>query len=261
MFLRCSFWVALVVVGACSTASVTNNPADGARRAAAAESDGPSQSATTGPLARTALLRPKFATTEGEVEAGSAFVVRHGDATLLLTAQHLFGEAGGMSRELSAAEMPTVVKSVRAVGSEDERVVVQSGRLLPIAGASAVTQEDASRDLAAFVLDDSGGGKAFELAAQVPGEGEPIQLLAQPFGASTALFTGRVAAVDAKMLVVVFDDPALQLSGASGAPVLDGSGRVIGLLVSGGVAEDTLVGIANPASAIRSALSRALNGS
>ncbi len=154
-----------------------------------------------------------------------------------------------------------MVKSVRAVGSEDERVVVQSGRLLSIADASALTQEDASHDLAAFVLDDSGGGNAFELAARVPSEGAPIQLLAQPFGASTALFAGRVAAVDAKMLVVIFDDPALQLSGASGAPVLDGSGRVIGLLVSGGVVDDTLIGIANPVSAIRDALTRALSSS
>jgi hypothetical protein len=43
--------------------------------------------------------------------------------------------------------------------------------------------------------------------------------------------------------------------------VLDSSGRVIGLLVSGGVVDDTLIGIANPVSAIRDALTRALSSS
>src|SRR5262245_37543781 len=76
-------------------------------------------------IAPHSVLRPVFATTEGEIPAGTAFVVRWDNGSnLLLTAHHLFGPMGGMSRDIAAAELPKVVKSVRAASADDKTVAV-----------------------------------------------------------------------------------------------------------------------------------------
>ena len=85
----------------------------------------PAAEAPSGPpkLPADAILRPSFATTEGDITAGTAFLVKADDGTiLLLTAHHLFGEMGGLGRNIPAAELPKVFKSVTATSADDHAV-------------------------------------------------------------------------------------------------------------------------------------------
>lgn len=206
------------------------------------------------------VLRPTFSTTtQGEVNAGTAFIVRWKSGQhLLLTAHHLFGPMGGMARDISAKELPAVVKSVRARSADDAEIAVESARLLSIPGAHAFGQQDLSRDLAAFLVDDPGKAGVLRLAAEAPRVGDRVYLLGDVIGERERLFPAKVVGVTPKLIAYVIDDSSLQLRGTSGAPVIDARGDVVGISLAGGPNSGELTAYANPTSAIRAALEGAL---
>jgi hypothetical protein len=204
------------------------------------------------------LLRPVFDTTEGEIPAGSAFMIRFRDKKLLLTAHHLFGPMGGMSRNILATELPKVFRSLRAKSSADPTVSEKSSQLVAIASARAFDGGDFSHDLAAFVLDSPGDANVLELAPGVPAVGARVYLLAEPIGKPVGLYPGRVTFAGPTGLAYAIDDRSLRLAGSSGAPVLDAHGRVVGTNLAGGLTRGVLGGVGAPVTAIRERLGAAL---
>jgi hypothetical protein len=210
-------------------------------------------------IAPSALLRPVFNTTEGEIPAGSAFMVRVGDHKLLLTAHHLFGPMGGMSRDIPPDELPKVFKSVRAKSSADPALSVESSQLVAIADAHAFEKGDFSHDLAAFVLEPPANATVLELASAMPAVGARVYLLAEPIGKPVGLFSGRVTFLGPTALAYTLDDTTMQLAGSSGAPVLDAHGRVVGTNLAGGLMGTVYRGAGNPITSIRERLTSALS--
>jgi hypothetical protein len=219
----------------------------------------PVPEAPTGPpkLPSNTVLRPTFATTEGDINAGTAFLVKREDGKiLLLTAHHLFGEAGGHSRNIPGAELPKVFKELTATSSDDATMKVKSVTVLPLVDARPQDQDGYGHDLAAFVVTDPGNAGVLELAPEPPKKGDHVWLAAQVTGSKDRLFHARVEGIGARGMQYGFDDRP-ELPGTSGAPVVDARGHVVGIHLAGGEMNGTLHGAGGSVTTIRAMLASA----
>jgi hypothetical protein len=107
-------------------------------------------------------LRPTF-TVEGKpIHAGTAFVLQLPDhPPLLVTAFHLFGTAGGHTRDLRWDEAPRLVTKVSAASVEDASIIVTAGPPLAIEGAVGLSDTQVNGDVAAMPV--ARGGRARDL--------------------------------------------------------------------------------------------------
>ena len=193
-----------------------------------------------------AVFRPSFTTTEGEIDAGSGFLVRWPDGrVLLLTAHHLLGTAGGMSREYTGAELSGgVVTGVTAASVDDENIVIASNRMVDLPGAVS-GDVDIRRDLAAFEVTDAADAAVLELAESPPAPGDRVYLLAETDQPGSRIYPAVLAA-RGKVPFLRFEyDDEVALKATSGAPVLNSDGRVVGINIGGDESKSPVEGHAN----------------
>ncbi|MCH9688453.1 MAG: serine protease [Deltaproteobacteria bacterium] len=199
-----------------------------------------------------AWVRPTFVTTDQPLSAGTAFVceVVPGQPPLLLSAQHLFGPAGGLAREYAWSEMKTLVQGAEGYDAHGNRVVT-AGPPLTIEGAEAMSEERVDADIAAFPLLAPTRVHALPLASAMPTNGDPVWLVAEVMGAapSTLRHRATIQEVAPTHLVYVFDD-AIELRATSGAPVINAAGQVVAINLGGGDEGGKTFGIGNPAPSI-----------
>jgi len=193
-------------------------------KSAAAAADGPV-------LKKGFVGSPQFDTPDGPFSAGTAFVVRldKSPTPVIVTAQHIFGSAGGLEKELTN---PDLAKFVRKVGLAD----FVSGK--PIAGVKAdsmpvASTDDAAHpvDVAAFRLSSGARFAPAVLAARNPETNEVIWLVASLQGdqGEELLHRGKVAEASKARFRCEFDNGNVNLRGASGAPYINAKGEVVGL--------------------------------
>ncbi|GLY95407.1 hypothetical protein Acsp02_26620 [Actinoplanes sp. NBRC 103695] len=223
------------------------------------ESDTSVEDAVPPPVDLDAVFRPTFQTTEGEVNAGSAFLVNWPDGrVLMLTAHHLLGEAGGMSREYTGAELPGVVSGVFASSVDDENIEIASSTMvsLPEAVSSDV---DIRRDLAAFQIADARGAVVLDLAEAPPEPGDRVYLLAESGEPGSRIFpaveTGKATT---PFLQFAYDDE-VDLKATSGAPLLNSDGKVVGVNIGGDAGKSPVEGHANSIETVVPMLERHLS--
>jgi hypothetical protein len=249
--------LALVLAG-CSSTEVPGR----AGGTSPAGDEAPPSATPAGPpeAPENAVLRPAFSTTtEGEIDGGTAFLARWtDDRVLLLTAQHLFGEALGMSRDYTGAELPDLVTSMTATSVDDTAIEVQSSTLISMPEAVPLTT-NITRDVAGFVIDDAAEAAVLELAPAPPAPDERVWLLAEVSGSEKRLFPATLEDVSPEeYLQYAFDTP-LDLTATSGAPVLNASGQVVGINVGGDDASANPVrGVANSITTFRPMLEDAM---
>lgn len=179
----------------------------------------------------------------------------------MLTAQHLFGETGGMSRDFTGAEMPDLVTGVTADSADDTGVTVTSDELVTISEAVPLT-EDIRRDLAVFVVREPGSARVLTLADDIPQPDEPVFLLAQTADGSTPQLypavLSDIGSDNGTYLQYQFTPEAGLtddlMVGTSGAPLFDADGAVVGVHVGGEAIEGTTLGYANAITSVRQAL-------
>lgn len=196
--------------------------------------------------------RPDFDTRAGDIQAGTCFLVeRPGQpGQWLLTAQHIFGAAGGLDHEVPHDQMPTFAKRA---GFED---LLKGGR--QSSSVEGLRIED-GLDLAAFRTAFKAKVAPRRLAAANPVKGEVIWLVARLGGqpAEKLLHRGVVTEVWPDQLKCAFDTTDLATRGASGAPYVNARGDVVGLHTGSfknpGKAEGALV----PVESLRRALEAA----
>ncbi len=228
--------------------------------ALAACSSATAQNGATGPAsAETSVCRPEFTVEGVALNAGTGFLVGVNGKTYLVSAQHLFGEGGGLPREIPWQEMPSRVSGVRCSGFADGRVW-SAGSPIAIAGAAAGTDVEAMNDIAAFpiALDADSSARALRLATAPAKVGDTVWLVTRLLRGApeTKLLhraeVGRVTG--GGTLLFVYDDPSVEIQATSGAPIVNARGEVVGVNFGGLTREGRTIGIATGLAAVRAAL-------
>ena len=167
---------------------------------------------------------PEFETRSGKFSAGTAFLAKlQGEANpLLITAQHIFGSAGGLETEVPREQMAGFSK--RATLHDLVKGKSHTMKIDSLALSGTI-------DVAAFRTTPGGKVKAHPFANENPKEGDTLWLVASLEGQpeKRILHRGSVVAVWADKIKCKFDDGKLVMRGSSGAPYVNAQGEVVGL--------------------------------
>ncbi|MCK4259282.1 MAG: hypothetical protein KAX49_09905 [Halanaerobiales bacterium] len=208
------------------------------------------------------VFRPTFEIIEGDLIAGTAFAVKFGEegSTIILTALHIFGPAGGLEADIPASELPSYVAKVTLndlfeksyVGVANEVLVIPKSKPYP---------ESIDKDVAAFTNISSENILTLELYGEKLSVGEPVWLLASVMGGESSdkkLNKGKVIKSESKQLVFQYDNSDIGLTATSGAPILNSNLQVVGINIACGSKNGKLYGFANPSISVIKLLKEAL---
>jgi hypothetical protein len=213
-------------------------------------------------------FQPSFATSrEGTFQAGKMVVVKSPggpDGLLGLGCIHIFGPAGGLSRDIPSSELPSFIQQTTLLDVDGQGT--QIGAPIPLAGTHAFASAggglpDASTDISVFRVPASLAPHALELASDNPKPGDRVWLLAQLMGGAppdVLLHAAHVRVANDRILAYEFENNALNLTATSGAAVIDAKGKVVALNLGGGLVGDKLNVFGNPVSSLRQKLQQAV---
>jgi hypothetical protein len=189
-------------------------------------------------LTPTSAVRPTFYVAGAKpYQAGTAFVTTHanGRGQMLVTALHLLGPDGGLSQQLPAAQLGQRVQRVRGARFADDKLLVDADVAVTNNGYALTRRGDARGDIAAFRVVKNNGAAVLKLAARNPGVGEWVWLVGDEYKSNPPAlrpYPARVMDVDGNGLELqtanVFD-----LTGFSGAPIVNAKSEVVGILIGG----------------------------
>ena len=212
-------------------------------------------------VSKNVVFKPTFITGNDSFTAGTAFVCEtvDGKQQLLLTAQHLFGTAGGFESEIPWDKLNDAVKLTVGVSMDNYEVSILSKRALLIQGAHALDDKTLANDIAAFVLDSNKSRPTLKLAKAEPKKGDRLWLYGRQRGADKLEFYPcKVVSSDSRELDYEFDSKNIKMAGTSGAPVLNADGEVVAINIGGSEQKGKLIGYGNPLLSIESHLEKAL---
>jgi hypothetical protein len=200
------------------------------------------------------VFRPTMTTRFGPVAAGRAFLVSipHQRMPIALTAIHLLGPAGGLDRDVPAAEVPEAIQSVLLEECFDPSIQLDiGGHALLIASAAPLGESSQAGDVAAFWVAGSPDVTALPLASDDPKQGEPVWLACPVIAGAPPqrrLHAAHIYAAEDRKLYYRYENSQIELRATSGAPVLNSNGEVVAINLGGGELEGELIGVGNPVS-------------
>lgn len=212
--------------------------------------------------AAAAACRPEVTAEGHTVVAGTAFLLEVGGKLRLVTAHHVFGQGGGLPREIAWQDMPRKVQGVRCIVFAHGREW-RAGAPLALPGAAPGTDVEAMTDVAAFPIevDLVSRPAALRLAATPAKVGDTVWLvtsLASGAPPEQLLHRARVGRVTGGGTVLfVYDNPAVDIRATSGAPVVNARGEVVGVNFGGGERQGRAFGIATGLATVRTMLAGA----
>jgi hypothetical protein len=177
---------------------------------------------------------PEFNTKAGTQSAGTASLIKlkGGTQTYVVSARHLLGPDGGFATQAPADQVPTFVQSIRIEsftgGSHHYDV---TGLLVPAKRLKA-DGGDPIDDMAIYQNHDTDPqDQAVALADTVPAVGTPVWVIARVRGGvpEGQILQSGVVKWNDKWLIIQFDNDNIITAGASGAPVLNAAGEVVGV--------------------------------
>ena len=198
-----------------------------------------------------AVFRPVFETTEGEHAAGTAFVLKYKGGYYAVTAHHIFGEAGGFSREYAWDELHKLVQKVTLRSLGDEKIQYSAPLNVMIGGAKALSMWTAKHDIAVFWIPEK-PKHHLTLAEEHPKVGDYVWLYAEVGGSDALLHKAVVEQYTQDSLIYGFINKQLMLGGSSGAAMLNEKGEVVGINVGGWEKSGRQYGEANPLISLQS---------
>jgi hypothetical protein len=216
------------------------------------------------------VVRPEFLSGRESTFGAYGFIIRFGRRTLLLTALHVMDElikrkhidATKRSASFTGEDLAKQVTSVRLYDVLQELWMLcalgDAGPMLVLPNARIGEQEPiAFRDIAAFHVKSQQTLSSVRLANEDPEPGDPVWLAAAMPDQSR---TRRAVCVEntPRCFIFRYEEPKRLPNHASGAPILDRHGAVVGINTGRGRLGKYEVGHANPLSSIRAHLAEAL---
>lgn len=216
-------------------------------------------SSTPPELLDNTILRPEFELNDVTFAAGTAFAIEMDDqnVSLVLTAYHLFGEAGGLEEEIPSEKIPDVFRKAELRDAYTDKYCGECNKVLKIKGADSIPNVD--KDLVAFYFGDNLEVNKLKLSSKLPKKGETVWLAAPTiYSVEPRLHKAKVKSASDKRLTFEYEEKDIELTATSGAPILNSAGEVVGLNVGGGQQYGITIGVANPCTSIRKRLKEAL---
>lgn len=210
-------------------------------------------------------VRPLFKLQDGrDIQAGTAFAATvDGGTPVLLSAMHLFGEAGGLEQDLPGATLPETIASVTLYDMDYGQPLDKAGQELIRDGkATDFSTGDCSPDVVAFALDPKTQLGILPLAKTNPTVGTRVWAVGREYkdkGAEAKLYGGTVTSVK-ETAISVEEDAAYEGQGFSGGPVVNTRGEVIGTTIGSGKSFGRAITYLNPVTSIRRHLQTAMAG-
>ena len=177
---------------------------------------------------------PEFTTTGGKQSAGTASVIKIKGETqsYIVSARHLLGPMGGFKNQTPAKDVPQFVKNItiKSFSGGSKRydvtgLLVQTNRLKADGG-------EPIDDMSIYKNHDTmTQSQAVALADEIPSVGTPVWVVAHVRGGvpnGQIMQSGKVR-WNSKWIIIQFDNDGIITAGASGAPVLNAAGEVIGV--------------------------------
>lgn len=211
-------------------------------------------------------VRPYVLLKDGrKIEAGTAFgATLDGGKPILLSALHLFGDAGGLQSDIPPDSLPDLVQEVGLFDMEYGQKLGSAGKGLlrdgyPLREEGSI---DCSGDLVAFELPAGTSVGYAPIAAQNPEVGERVWVVGKEYkqpGATANLYAGTVVEVLSTDIAVEEDIP-FDGRGFSGGPVVNAKGELVGMVIGSDNKSGKRYSILNPIEAIRRRLKAAKAG-
>ena len=197
------------------------------------------------------VYRPMFETTQGQVDAGTAFVITHKGKQYAVSAHHLLGLAGGLDKDYLGKDMPTLFKSVTLNPVQQGHEPLTSATAVKIEQAESLTDQTLVHDIFMAELENA-SAKPFPLAKSLPKVGEVVYVYAKLVSGSKALLHKAVVIFsDENELGYAFVEK-VNLRATSGAALLNSNHEVVGINLAGGAGENgQTIGWANPVNSIK----------
>ena len=172
-------------------------------------------------------------TNDRTLEGASGFLIKYNGANFAVTARHLLGEAGGVEPEVKINDLDkSLIKwemMPRVVNNADKETVKLDVKGLDFSNSVSdfVLLKVLSKDFEIEILTPN-----FEL----PAVGETLFLIGCPYSETQCkqnYYQVKYVEFDDAANSIVFEmNSPVNLSGFSGAPVVNGKGEVLGILTS-----------------------------
>lgn len=195
------------------------------------------------------VMRLAFDHAGGSIEPGTGFAAHiPGQAgTIGVTAHHLFSPAGGLERELYAAEVPRFVLGIHPTGLDGKKLP-DAGPMLYIPGAQVtVDKQDWTSDIAAFKVPSFYDEVALTLSQHNAKPDETLWLVVVPKTKGAARYH-KVDVMVSNRTLLLFRllDATFDPHGASGSPIVNKKGEVVGMNTAEGTDGVNWWGSAHP---------------
>lgn len=224
--------------------------------------------ARTSRNAEDAVFSPVFETSQQERSAGKAFIASIPDCkrSMLVTAYHLLGPAGGFPTQMSIADINSNLRKIRLndLGNRTLAGEVKAENHTPATAypcCDATNPRTSAGDVAAFVAPEKLARLALPLAILDARKDERVFVLTSIIGKPGAKLRHEAVVTGMKDGYLMYDliEPDYVIQATSGAPVINAKGQVVAINLGGGPQRAGKVGyfgMGNPVSAWRTPLSQ-----
>jgi hypothetical protein len=203
---------------------------------------------------KTFVGRPEFTTKAGTRTSGTAFLakIENGGPVYLLTVRHLLGPAGGFPELIPPDQVPSFVSAIRL-----QYLFAPGSKLFRVEGLKVPDTADPKAPLfnvAIFKTSDGLPVEAGTMTSDAPAPGDPVWILANVRGGVAEgqhVHSARVSAYHPdRWLIGDFDNQAIVPNGASGAPVLNSAGKIVGIYCTHATRNDKVAAFIIPSGLI-----------
>jgi S1-C subfamily serine protease len=198
----------------------------------------------------------EFDTTAGKSRIGSGSLVRIKESGkyYILTVRHLLGPNVDFPNAVAPQDVPNVVKGIHffSLAGTDHYYSVTGLVIKP----TGTDRRDPLFDLAVFPIQDP-PDQTLTLSDAPLAEGETVWIVAHVRGGvpeGEIAHSAKVVKMDAVWLNAIYDNDKIDSYGASGAPVLNAAGEVVGVESGSGIKDGHRIAFFIPSAMILSAI-------